>query len=71
MTVEMIITLATLGVVVLAGLFTIIIALVRGDMKKFIEQKMIEAEKLELSGEKKLKYVLTELMKNTKLCNYS
>ena len=67
MSVEMIITLATLCVVALGGLFSIIVAIIRGDMKKFIEEKMVEAEKLELSGEKKLAYVLQAVKEKYKV----
>lgn len=75
MNIETIILTVILGVVVLGGIVTIIVAIIRGDMKKFIEEKMIEAEQLELSGEKKLAYVLeavkekykiAELLLNTK-----
>lgn len=58
MELETIITLIVLGVVVLGGLASIIIAIVRGDMKKFIEEKMCEAEKMKLEGKEKLAYVL-------------
>ena len=58
MSVKEIILLVALGVVVLAGIITIIIAVVRGDMKKFIVEKMEEAEKLSLTGKQKLEYVL-------------
>ena len=67
MQVETIISLVVLGVVVVAGLVSIIIAIVRGDMKKFIIEKMEEAEKLELSGEKKLEYVLQALKEKYKV----
>ena len=36
-------------------------------MKKFIEEKMVEAEKLELSGEKKLAYVLQAVKEKYKV----
>ena len=67
MELETIISLVVLGVVVLAGLITIIVAIVRGDMKKFIVAKMEEAEKLELSGEQKLKYVLQAVKEKYKV----
>ncbi len=44
MQLETIITLATLGVATLGGLFAIIVAIVRGDMKKFIVEQMEIAE---------------------------
>ena len=67
MKIEMIISLVVLGVVVLAGLISIIVAIVRGDMKKFIVSKMEEAEKLKLSGEQKLKYVLQAVKEKYKV----
>ena len=62
-----IIELVLLGIVVLGGLLGIIVALVRGDMKKFIEEKMIEAEKQDMEGAKKLEYVLTAVREKYKL----
>lgn len=70
MTVEMIITLATLGVVVLAGLITIAVALIRGDMKKFVEEKMIEAEKTGASGAEKLQYVILAVDEKYKVLKF-
>lgn len=67
MQIETIISLVVLGVVILASLITIIVAIVRGDMKKFVVEKMEEAEKLELSGEQKLKYVLEAVKEKYKL----
>lgn len=67
MSIETIITLIVLGVTILGGIATIIVAMVRGDMKKFIEQKMIEAEESGLSGEKKLAYVLQAVKEKYKL----
>lgn len=64
---ELIITLIALGVAILGGIATIVIAIVRGKMKKFIEAKMIEAEELELSGEKKLEYVLQAVKEKYKI----
>ena len=58
MDIKTIITLIILGIVVVSGILAIIVAIVRGDMKKFIEEKMIEAEQQEMSGAKKLEYVL-------------
>ena len=67
MELQTLIPVITLGVVVLGGLFSIIIAVVRGDMKKFIEQKMIEAEQTDLSGAKKLEYVLVAVKEKYKV----
>ena len=67
MSIQEIITLVVLGVVVLAGVISIVIALVRGDIKKFVEEKMVEAEKLNLNGEQKLKYVLQAVKEKYKV----
>lgn len=67
MQIETIISLVVLGVVILASLITIIVAIVRGDMKKFIIAKMEEAEKMELSGAEKLKYVLNAVKEKYKV----
>ena len=67
MNVETIIVLAFLGVAVISGVVSIIVAIVRGDMKKFIEEKMIEAEKLELTGKEKLTYVIEAVKEKYKL----
>ena len=67
MNVETIIVLAFLGVAVISGVISIIVAIVRGDMKKFIEEKMIEAEKLELTGKEKLTYVIEAVKEKYKL----
>lgn len=67
MSIETIILTIILGVVALGGVIAIIVAIVRGEMKKFIEAKMIEAEQLELSGEKKLAYVLQAVKEKYKL----
>lgn len=57
MSTELLITLISLGLTILAGVFGIIIALIRGDMKKFIEEKMVEAENSGKTGDEKLKFV--------------
>ena len=67
MQIETIISLIILGVVVVAGLIAILIAIVRGDMKKFIEEKMVEAENLDMSGEQKLKYVMEAVKEKYKV----
>ena len=67
MQIETIISLAVLGVVVLSSVITLVVALVRGDMKKFIVEKMEEAETLELSGDKKLNYVVQAVKEKYKV----
>lgn len=61
-----IIQLVVLIVVTLALIATVVVAIVRGDMKKFVEEKMVEAEKLELSGKVKLEYVLNAVKEKYK-----
>ena len=67
MDVQVLVPVIILGVAVASGIITIVVAIIRGDMKKFIEGKMIEAEKLELSGEKKLEYVLQSVKEKYKV----
>jgi len=67
MNVETIITLVFLGIAVFSGIIGLVVALVRGDMKKFIEEKMCEAEKLELTGKEKLTYVIEAVKEKYKL----
>lgn len=62
-----IIQLVVLIVVTLALIATVVVAIVRGDMKKFIEEKMAEVEKLELSGKVKLEYVLNAVKEKYKI----
>ena len=58
MTVETIVLLALLGVSVISGVVSLIVALAKGEVKKFIEEKMVEAEKSGKTGKEKLAYVL-------------
>ena len=67
MEIQTLVPIIVLGVVVLGGILSIVVAIVRGDMKKFIEEKMIEAENLKLSGEKKLAYVLNAVKEKYKV----
>jgi len=67
MQVELVITLILLGVSIVSGVVAIVVALVRGDMKLFIEKMMIEAEQKDLTGEEKLKYVLEAVKKKHKV----
>ncbi len=74
MNIETIIVLVLLGIAVLSGIISIVVAIIRGDMKKFIEEKMIEAEAMQGSVEKltyvlnavKQKYKIVELVLNVK-----
>ena len=50
--------LVLLGIAIISGFVSIVVALVKGEVKKFIEEKMIEAEKSGKTGKEKLAYVL-------------
>ena len=73
MTVETIITLIILGIAILGGIASIVIAIVRGDMKKFIVEKMKEAGELYKDlpkpekSIKKLQYVLEAVKEKYKI----
>lgn len=73
MTVETIITLIILGIAIIGGIASIIIAIVRGDMKKFIVEKMKEAGELYKDlpkpekSIKKLQYVLEAVKEKYKI----
>lgn len=62
-----IIQLILLIVVTLALIAVVIVAIARGDMKKFIEEKMVEAENLGLSGKEKLEYVVNAVKEKYKI----
>ena len=62
-----IISLIVLGVVCLFGVISIIVAIIRGDMKKFIKEKMAEAEKLSMNGQQKLEYVINAVKEKYKI----
>lgn len=51
-------TIIILGIIALSGVIGLIVAFFRGEMKKFIEEKMTEAEQSGKSGTEKLQYVL-------------
>ena len=57
MDIKAIITIVVLGIVLLGTIIGLVTALVRGEMKKFIEEKMVEAEKSGKSGAEKLAFV--------------
>ena len=62
-----IIQLVVLIVITLALIATVVVAIARGDMKKFIEEKMVEAEKLGLNGKEKLEYVISAVKEKYKI----
>lgn len=51
-------TIVILGIIALSSIIGLIVAFCRGEMKKFIEEKMTEAEKSGKSGAEKLQYVV-------------
>lgn len=51
-------TIIILGIIALTGIVGLLVAFFRGEMKKFIEEKMTEAEKSGKSGTEKLQYVI-------------
>ena len=67
MSIETIITLVVLGVTALGGIIGLIVALVRGDMKKFIVEKMEEAEASGKTGKEKLMFVLEAVKEKYKI----
>lgn len=73
MTIKEIILFVLLGLIIIAGIAGIVIAIVRGDMQKFIKEKMAEAETLYKDMPKpdkskaKLKYVIDAVNEKYKL----
>lgn len=73
MTNREIILFVLLGLIIIAGIVGIVIAIARGDMQKFIKEKMAEAEKLYKDLPKpekskaKLKYVLDAVNEKYKI----
>ena len=73
MEIKDIIILIILGLIVIAGIVAIVVALIRGDMQKFIKEKMAEAEHLYKDMPKpdkskaKLKYVMDAVNEKYKL----
>ena len=67
MSITEIISLVVAGVAILGAIATIIVSIVKGEMKKFIEEKMIEAEQSGKTGAEKLQFVLTAVKEKYKL----
>lgn len=67
MSIEEIILIFAVLVAIVSGVVSIIIAGVKGEIKTFIEEKMVEAEKLSLSGNEKYQYVVDKVKENYKL----
>lgn len=63
MNTELLTIIISVGFIVIVGAISLITALVKGDMKKFVEEKMVEAEKLNMDGQAKQLYVI-EAFKN-------
>lgn len=67
MSIETLITLIVLGSAILVSLITIVAAIIRGDMKKYIIAQMEEAEKSGLSGKEKLQFVIDRVKEKYKV----
>lgn len=67
MSIETLITLIVLGSAILVSLITIVVAIIRGDMKKYIIAQMEEAEKSGLSGKEKLQFVIDRVKEKYKV----
>lgn len=67
MSVEAIITIIVMGVALVSSLVILIVALCKGNLKNFIQEKMIEAEQTGKSGKEKLEYVLQAVREKYKL----
>lgn len=67
MSVQEITLLVLLAVSVLSGVATIIVAIIRGEMKKFVVEKMEEAEQSGKSGVEKLQFVLDAVKEKYKV----
>lgn len=69
MSIETIATLIALGVTALGGVIALIVAICRGEVKKFIVEKMEEAEKSGMSGKQKLAFVIQAVKEKYKLAS--
>ena len=65
--VSMIIGLITLAVGLVGTILGWVISIRQGQLKVFVEEKMMEAESKELSGEQKLAYVLEKVKEKYKV----
>ena len=70
MDIQAIITIVVLGIVLLGTIIGLVTALVRGEMKKFIEEKMVEAEKSGKSGAEKLAFVIEAFKEKYKIMQF-
>lgn len=69
--VELLITIIVLGVMLLCSLITLIIALCNGSMKKFVVEKMSEAEAhSEWTADQKRDYVINAFKEKYKIMNF-
>lgn len=67
MSVQEIVELVGLGVTIIALIVSIIVAIVKGNLKDFITEKMKEAEASGKSGKEKLEYVIKAVKEKYKL----
>lgn len=70
MSIESIITIIILGIALLGTIIGLLTALIRGEMKKFIKEKMIEAEQSGKSGKEKLIFVLEAFKEKYKIMQF-
>lgn len=67
MTLTDIIALIVLAVITVIMIAVLIISIVNGDLRKYVEDTMKEAETMDLSGEEKAKYVIEAVKKKYKI----
>ena len=71
MDIKALIAIIVLGVIVLGSLATLLISLFRGEMKKFITEKMAEAEThTEWTGEQKRYFVIESFKEKYKIMEF-
>lgn len=67
MTISDIINIVMLCIALISAIVALIKSILDGGIKKFVQEKMIEAEATGLSGSEKLEYVLNAVKKKYKL----
>lgn len=67
MNIELIMCIVLLGIAIVTAIVGIVVAVIRGDLKEFIEEKMIEAEQSGKTGKEKLAYVIEAVKEKYKL----
>ena len=67
MSTELIITICSMGITLLGTIFGLIKSIVNGNLKKFVEEKMAEAEATGKTGAEKYNYVINAVKEKYKL----